>query len=110
EPRHLVDVPAPVRSLPQALQFHRDFLIPRAPGDAAVLVDTFALALSLGDRDTARDLLEPIAPDIGTDPADAWWVMPGGEHSGLVAQLRRVLERAQTAAPQAPAAERHERT
>ena len=109
EPRHLVDVPEPVGSVPQALQFHRDFLLPRA-SDAAVMVDTFALALAAGERDVARDMLDRLAAEVGEDPSDAWWVMPGGERSGLVAQLRRVLDHAETAPAQAPAGERHERT
>jgi hypothetical protein len=108
EPRHLVDVPEPVASLPQSLRFHRDFLLPRAPGEAAVLVDTFVLALAAGERDVARDMLDRLTELVGDDPTDAWWVLPGGEGAGLVAQLRRVLEGAEAQAP--PAAERQERT
>ncbi len=60
EPRHVVEVPAPVRSVVGSLEFHDENLLSQLPDAYRLLVDTFALALTAGKINDAEWFLARI--------------------------------------------------
>ena len=58
--RHLTRVPLPKTSRQEALELHES-LFGREPGTDGFLIDTFALALALGDRVRAEQMLSRIS-------------------------------------------------
>jgi len=90
EPRHLVEVPEPVESVPAVLDFYRSRLLALEPANPDLAIEAFALAVAAGDRAYAAQLIERVEAEAGDDQGEAW-VVAGGDRPSLVTQLRAVL-------------------
>lgn len=88
EPPHLAAVPELGDSWEQSLLFHKD-LVEMFPDDVGLLVDAFALAFDLGDREFALQALARIEALPGS--GDDGRIFPAGTGADLAVRLRTLF-------------------